>query len=238
MHQLLKSTFGGDADSDGETYDTEDEEPEITMSLHEAVLSSKPKMVRTLLSREIDIDAQDNEENTALNLAVKINATEIVGLLLDAGADCDIPDESGYCPLYYANCDAHFLIYEKLIKAGAKKIQKDGLFDSRIYEVDKYGQSSLHIALEEENRPLYLYLINHLPKMLNLEDNLGQTALLLAVKNLNIEACEAMLQSNVDVSETVLDSVKALPSSHRMHTIFAGFGYIIPESPQSPRASI
>ncbi len=236
MHQILIEFFGGDADSDGEPSDSEDEETETIVSLHEAVLSSKPKMVKTLLRRVIDIDAQDDEENTALNLAVKNKETEIVGLLLDAGADCDIPDESGYCPLYYANSDAHFLIYEKLINAGAKKIQKDGLFDSRIYEVDKYGQSSLHIALEEENRPLYLYLINHLPKMLNLEDNLGQTALLLAVKKENIEACEAMLQSNVDVPETVLGLVEdIIPSTHRIHTIFASFGHILPES---PRASI
>ena len=133
--------------------------------------------------------------------------------------------------MYYANCDAHFLIYEKLIKAGAKNIQKDGLFDPRIYEVNKYGQSSLHIALEEKNRPLYLHLIN-MPRMLN---NFGQTALLLAVKNLNIEACEAMLQSNVNVSKKVLDLVKDIPSTHRIHTIFASFGHILPES---PRASI
>ena len=118
------------------------------------------------------------------------------------------------------------------IKAGAKNIQKDGLFDPRIYEVNKYGQSSLHIALEEKNRPLYLHLIN-MPRMLN---NFGQTALLLAVKNLNIEACEAMLQSNVDVPETVLGLVEdIIPSTHRIHTIFASFGHILPES---PRASI
>ncbi len=224
MHQLLRSAFGGDADSDGETYDSDEEESEIKIDLLTAVSEHKTRIVKKLLQRPIDFNEQDSQGNTALHLAVKNNFIDIVDLLLKAKADFDICDKSGHYPLYYANSDEHFLIYGKLTNAGANKIQKEELFHERI---NKYGESILHIEIEAGNRALYLHLIDRLTiKMLNLPDHQGLTALHLLVKKRDVEACEKMLHSCINVSEDIVKVVNDNPSTHRIHAIFSSFGYM------------
>ncbi|MCS5711644.1 ankyrin repeat domain-containing protein [Candidatus Berkiella aquae] len=61
-----------------------------------------PQMVPWLLERRINIDAQDNQGNTALHEAMLQNSTDIAQLLLEKGAIINILNKLGKSPLMIA----------------------------------------------------------------------------------------------------------------------------------------
>ncbi|MBX2837955.1 MAG: ankyrin repeat domain-containing protein [Gammaproteobacteria bacterium] len=64
--------------------------------LMRAVDNGHVDVVKVLLSAEgIDIDQQDERNNTALHYAVAANRTDLVSLLLDAGASSDLQNREG-----------------------------------------------------------------------------------------------------------------------------------------------
>ncbi|KAI0744262.1 hypothetical protein C8Q80DRAFT_1185902 [Daedaleopsis nitida] len=66
--------------------------------LHLATLAKFPSLVRFLLTRNIDIDARDQNGCTALFLAALTNSTECAHALVDAGAALDVVNAAGRTP--------------------------------------------------------------------------------------------------------------------------------------------
>ncbi|KAK8753764.1 hypothetical protein OTU49_001472 [Cherax quadricarinatus] len=74
---------------------------------------------------------------TALHVATQNNSTELVEILLQAGADPNARDLRGkkYCPIHYAAHNGNLEILQALLKAGADPNIKEG----------EFGRTSLHI---------------------------------------------------------------------------------------------
>lgn len=70
--------------------------------LHWAVAEGRSLDLVTRLRREVDIDARDGAQCTALMLAVKENRLELVRYLLDEGAQIDLRDNHGNTALHLA----------------------------------------------------------------------------------------------------------------------------------------
>ena len=83
--------------------------------------------VAPLLAAGVNVDARNQEGQTALHLAVK-NATDevTVNLLVSAGASVDIVDLEGRAPLHLATrqCDTAMKIIPSLLSAGASPDQR------------------------------------------------------------------------------------------------------------------
>ncbi len=69
----------------------------------DAVISSDAQKLEELIEDGVDLEARDNEERTALALAISARrGPEIVGLLLEAGVKVETRDTYGWTPLIAA----------------------------------------------------------------------------------------------------------------------------------------
>ncbi|MDR3131791.1 MAG: ankyrin repeat domain-containing protein [Rickettsiales bacterium] len=78
-----------------------------------------------LMGKHTDINAKDDMERTALHYAAYFNDTDMVELLLRAGANIDAQDNLGRTALHYAACFNNTDMVELLLEAEAKTNIKD-----------------------------------------------------------------------------------------------------------------
>lgn len=75
-------------------------------ALSDAVLAGDTAKVKSLIESGVDLEVLDNRRNPngryALNWAAWQNDVEIIAALLDAGADIDLPNVTGFTPLHHA----------------------------------------------------------------------------------------------------------------------------------------
>lgn len=71
-------------------------------ALHWAVISRKYWLVSAVLCYPIDVNAQDDNKETAILMAARLGDVEIVILLAGAGADAEIYDNKKDSPLLWA----------------------------------------------------------------------------------------------------------------------------------------
>ncbi|AKT43314.1 ankyrin repeat domain-containing protein [Chondromyces crocatus] len=88
--------------------------------LHGAVDSGNPAMIRYVLDTlGVDLDAKDAWARTPLHQTAFADAA-LAALLLDAGADPNIPDERGETPLFYAVEQENIALIKLLLARGAR----------------------------------------------------------------------------------------------------------------------
>ena len=78
-----------------------------------ATIAGNPAVMRELVKLGGNIDAQDSESNNALYVAVTMNKTEMVKLILELGADVNLKAEGGRNVLTYAA-----MMASKMVDAG------------------------------------------------------------------------------------------------------------------------
>lgn len=117
--------------------------------LIEASIDNRTDEVATLLSKEIDIDAQDKLGKSALHYAVQNYHIEIVSLLLSKGAKVDISDIHGNTPLSDAvfNSEGRGEIIRLLLEYGADRNLKN-----------KHGVSPVDLAKTIANYSILQFL--------------------------------------------------------------------------------
>ena len=91
------------------------------ISLIEAASKGDIDTVRTLLAKGADVNAEDNDGNTALMASAKNGHTNIVQVLLKQGADVNAKTKSGETALMIAKKMGHEEIVLIFKEAGAKE---------------------------------------------------------------------------------------------------------------------
>jgi hypothetical protein len=80
------------------------------------------RLVDLAIRARVDLSARDLTGKTLLHLAAQCGAAKAVNRLLQAGADPNAPDGSGYGPLYYAEAMSQRAVAAALRKVGAKVV--------------------------------------------------------------------------------------------------------------------
>ncbi|KAI0380146.1 hypothetical protein F5Y04DRAFT_258384 [Hypomontagnella monticulosa] len=142
--------------------------------LHVAVKAKLPNLVRCLCEGKLDISAQTEDGNSPLHMAAKLGDNEIAALLLEAGAQYDIPNKDLVRTTISLSKDTSIRTYA---------------FGATTYQcgVTTYRVSAKHL----ESVP---------PCGLKMMLEAGMTPLQLAVKYRHKETAELLLRKGADIN--------------------------------------
>ena len=155
--------------------------------LMKATWDGELEIARYLLDSGADVNALDDQKETALFSAVKRERVEIAQLLIDRGAKVNVRDSREFTPLITAAAAGNFEIVKIIVKAGGNL--KDEMF----------GLTPLMFAVASR-KPEMVNLLVELGAPVDQVSSLsGQTALLSAIYAGSAE----MVQSLIDLKANV-----------------------------------
>ena len=161
-----------------------------------ASVSSSSAFFETLIDLGADVNAKRTDDQvTPLHLASGWNHYMAVRLLIENGADVNIPCDDGRSPLHIAASKGFFNVVRLLLDYGA---------DVNIPDID--GYTPLHYAATNGGN-LTKLLIEKVSNV-NLRTKKGRTPLYIAVKNKHEQLIKILLEHKADVSMEYSEDVK------------------------------
>ena len=143
---------------------------------------------------EVDLNQQSGDKRTALYAAVMEKHTDVVQVLIDAGADIDAKDGDGRSPLFLASCLGELTTVTKLVKAGADVRATDSERDTCLI-LAANTPSAAHSGHTDTVR----YLAG-LPEVdLNQQSGDGHTALHFAVERENPDVVQVLIDAGANI---------------------------------------
>jgi ankyrin repeat protein len=182
------------------------------------------EIVNILLQKGADVNAKGRADRTALMVAVEKKHIDIVKLLVNKGAEVNDKDFNQMTPLMMASSADAFEIVEILFKHGAdiniadnrKKTALSWALRSNAPQAARFLFSSGATISEAEAGEIAIYMAEKrqwdIVKILiekniiksNTKTRRGQTFMMLASEQGQIEIIEFLLENNADVSEKAL----------------------------------
>ena len=159
--------------------------------LHQAARRGDHKAVQAILqeNRARNVNAVDEDGETALATACMEGHTQVARLLLEAKASLEACDSEGTPPLIAAIAKKHVALAEELLERGSR-------VDSR---EDDFGMSPLHMALSRQLHALAQSLLSRKASLASLDDAL-ESPLHIAVKKDDPVALNFLLEAKADVN--------------------------------------
>lgn len=109
------------------------------MELYKAIMRKDANAIIELINQGAALTLTDDDDSTPLHLAAQNGFTEIIGLLLDCGADIN-EDEFEETPLYEAVRFGQIETVQFLLENGAN-IEAKGMFLTPLYLAVHNGQT-------------------------------------------------------------------------------------------------
>ncbi|KAJ3372468.1 hypothetical protein GGF31_001909 [Allomyces arbusculus] len=106
-------------------------------------------LVNLLVAHGADVNRQNETGQTALHYCASKNRIEVAAALLDANATPNVADQQGQLPIHRAASLGHLKLVQLLHAVGK----------SRVNSGDKRGNTPLHLACEDCQGPVVVYLI-------------------------------------------------------------------------------
>lgn len=123
--------------------------------LHAAVLTANRTLIEKLVERNINLDIQDKNGNTALINAVEerfsIEIRDIARYLVERGASVDIKDKGEYTPLIIAVRNQDLDMVRYLIDRGADLDIYDGYMRTAVFWAAQSGNWEIYSELSNKN---------------------------------------------------------------------------------------
>ena len=123
--------------------------------LHYAASAKDPECIQLLLAAGEDVDCMTNWDQTPLHLAAAYtkNAAHAT-LLLDAGANLNLPDKDGITPLGWTALSNNIEVASVLLDRGAN-----------IYDIDHHGSSTLRRCIYSNRHEILEMLLSKRPQI-------------------------------------------------------------------------
>ena len=137
-----------------------------------------------------DLEATDDEGNTAVMWAVKKNKPNYLKMLMNMQASPDVSNNEDIFPLHKAVDTRNEQLVEILCQSGAD-----------VNVVDGTGQTAAHCAVYYGNIPMLMTLLKYHVNV-NIADHRGKTALFLAVWKNHTDMMRLLLENNAKVDTT------------------------------------
>jgi cytohesin len=202
------------------------EEKAGAKSLHEAVANGDIELVKSLLSKGVDINAKDEKGQTALYAAVLRNRIDLILLLASNGANLDAKDKDGRTVLSHATMSGTLTsVVQQLLALGADPNIADasgdtplhyaarnnapgGIFIARelvakgadINAKNADGRTPVHVKAAQR-KGVYLMQLLELGADLSSKDKDGNNVLHLAILHARPSEKERVLEYDVDVNQ-------------------------------------
>ena len=135
---------------------------------------------------------KSDDHLSALHYAVDLNHADVVGVLIDAGADIEARDKDFRTPLMFSCCTGELTIVKMLVEAGA-----------RVRAADKKGHTSLIYATAYGHTETVRYLVG-LPAvdMSHMaHTDFGYTAVFVAAEK-HADVLEVLIDAGADIEAT------------------------------------
>ena len=177
VKMLVKAGAGVNVTEDGNT------------SLILAAYCGHTETVRYLVCLpEVDVNHRNNDNETALRRAADEGKTDVVQVLIDAGADIDTKNEDGSSPLHMASRSGALKVVKMLVKAGA-----------RVNATDDFGDTCLILAAYSGHTETVRYLVG-LPEVdVNHRNNNNKTALRCAADEGKTDVVQVLIDAGADI---------------------------------------
>ena len=173
---------------------------EAEASLIAASRAGDGAAVEALLEGTVDVNAPGTGGMTGLHWAVQGDAADVVGLLLDAGADATRLNRYGVAPLTLAATNGNAAIVSRLLAAGADPNRRLADGETVLMTAARTGRADVLRALLAAGAD---------PNAS--EAARGQTALMWAAAENNADAIRALVANGADVSARTGDPAAGEP---------------------------
>ena len=220
---------------------------DLTTPLHEAVRLSVTDIAVILVNRGADLEVRDADGNTPFMEAIKAGHINTVKLLARMGANPMTRNDSGDTPLHAAVIEADNASIKALLDMGvsihARNTQNRTPFQialsyspdmvsllltkDRVNSADDFGNSALHIALQERVPFSTLSVIIEKGTRLNAVDSNGRIPLRLAADMGNWELAKVLANAGSDPFSKAVDGktsgeIIIARGSEAIRTVFSG----------------
>jgi ankyrin repeat protein len=163
-------------------------------ALHSAINGSQDEIADILIAAGVDIDAVDARGETALMLAARRNDTSLVEKLIERDANVNLQDESLWTALMKAVVSGNF----RAQMQGIEKVVKAGVTLEAINSGIKAG-----ISPSTRDTRAQMDTIDKLVRAgsdLEATNNAGETPIVLAAREGNVEAFQLLIADGADLS--------------------------------------
>lgn len=157
-------------------------------SLHLASRNGRTSIIEHLIAERINLEVQDETEQTALFIASSAGQCSTVRFLIENGGEVHHRAHNGRIALHVAAQSGHDDVVRLLLKSGAD-----------ILAVDDGGWSALHYAAARGHSKV-VYLLIERGVSPNLQDYKGKTALHHAVSSLDSETVTILLNNGANIN--------------------------------------
>ena len=157
--------------------------------LVDAVKAGNSAAAAALLTKKVDVNAPEADGTTALHWAVRNDNAKLVDQLIRAGANVKTENRFGVTPIALACENGSAAVVERLLKAGVSANTTGPL-----------GETALHLCARTGKPEAIRVLLTNGARIDTIENWRGQTPLMWAAAEGNVDAMKMLIEAGADVN--------------------------------------